>query len=233
MKLAVFSDIHGNYEALEAIYNDIKKQNVDEIICLGDIIGLGPQPVKCLDFIMNHPDITMVRGNHEEKQLFFTDEEIHKHGLEHQLWVRERLSKKHFEFMENLPLSIKREYKGKKVMFSHFFIKSEERGNQFYPFETIDDKEKLKKIKDKLDCDYIFVGHHHFFYEYKDLGIVDVSTSGCVYDNKTHYYIINIDDEITYEKKVITFDRESFEKSFEGFINIFDIPNRFFGVKMK
>ena len=72
---------------------------IDEIIYLGDVIGLGPQPVKCLDFIMDHPDITMVRGNHEEKQLFFTDSELHEHGHEHQLWVRERLSKKHFDFM--------------------------------------------------------------------------------------------------------------------------------------
>ena len=42
MKVAVFSDIHGNYEALTSIYDDIKKNNIDEIIFLGDVIGLGP-----------------------------------------------------------------------------------------------------------------------------------------------------------------------------------------------
>ena len=42
------------------------------------------------------------------------------------------------------------------------------------------------EIKDKVKWDYIFVGHHHYFYDYKDLGVVDVGTSGCVYDNKTH-----------------------------------------------
>ena len=68
MKIAIFADIHGNYEALTSIYNDIIKQNVDEIIFLGDAIGIGPQPIKCLEFIMNH-NITMVLGNHEERQM--------------------------------------------------------------------------------------------------------------------------------------------------------------------
>lgn len=41
MKIAIISDIHGNLEALEAIINDIRNSNIDEIICLGDTIGLG------------------------------------------------------------------------------------------------------------------------------------------------------------------------------------------------
>ena len=43
MKLAVFTDIHGNLEALKTIINDIKSKNVDEIKCLGDTIGLGSE----------------------------------------------------------------------------------------------------------------------------------------------------------------------------------------------
>ena len=44
MKVAIFSDIHGNLEALEAILEDIKKNQFDEVICLGDVIGIGPSP---------------------------------------------------------------------------------------------------------------------------------------------------------------------------------------------
>ena len=54
MKLAVFTDIHGNLEALKAIINDINSKNVDEIICLGDTIGLGSESKECLDLIIEN-----------------------------------------------------------------------------------------------------------------------------------------------------------------------------------
>ena len=54
MKLAVFTDIHGNLEALKTIINDIKSKNVDEIICLGDTIGLGSESKECLDLIIEN-----------------------------------------------------------------------------------------------------------------------------------------------------------------------------------
>lgn len=41
MKVAIFSDIHGNREALISIIKDIKKEGIKKIICLGDTIGIG------------------------------------------------------------------------------------------------------------------------------------------------------------------------------------------------
>ena len=65
-KIAVFSDIHGNYQALDAILNDIKKYDYDEVIFLGDAIGIGPEPYKCLDRLLKS-NITYIYGNHENK----------------------------------------------------------------------------------------------------------------------------------------------------------------------
>ena len=44
MKIAVMSCIHGNYEALNAVFTDIDQQKADSIICLGDLVGYGPHP---------------------------------------------------------------------------------------------------------------------------------------------------------------------------------------------
>ncbi|MFM9065836.1 MAG: metallophosphoesterase family protein, partial [Planctomycetota bacterium] len=52
MKLAIISDIHGNLEALEAVLADIAAQAVERIVCLGDVIGYGPNPRECLDIAM-------------------------------------------------------------------------------------------------------------------------------------------------------------------------------------
>jgi predicted phosphodiesterase len=45
-KIAIISDIHANIEALNEVKKDIEKENVDEVICLGDIVGYGPDPDK-------------------------------------------------------------------------------------------------------------------------------------------------------------------------------------------
>lgn len=64
MRIAVIADVHGNYRALEAVFADIDKIGVDEIISLGDNIGYGPEPeevVQCL--LQRH--VSSVMGNHE------------------------------------------------------------------------------------------------------------------------------------------------------------------------
>ena len=64
MKLALISDIHGNLEALCAVLDDIADFPVDEIICLGDIVGYGPDPEACTDIVMNKAQLTLM-GNHD------------------------------------------------------------------------------------------------------------------------------------------------------------------------
>ncbi len=61
---AFISDIHANLEALCNVLNDIEKHKVDEIICLGDVVGYGADPVACVDRIMNKAKITIM-GNHD------------------------------------------------------------------------------------------------------------------------------------------------------------------------
>lgn len=70
MTLAIISDIHANLEAFHAVLNDIREEGIkdEDIICLGDIIGYGPQPVECLELAMKFRFSLL--GNHEEAVLF-------------------------------------------------------------------------------------------------------------------------------------------------------------------
>jgi fructose-1,6-bisphosphatase len=65
MKIAIISDIHGNYEALLSVKVDIQKAQVDKIICLGDFIGYGPQPEEVAKYLIEN-EIPCVMGNHEK-----------------------------------------------------------------------------------------------------------------------------------------------------------------------
>jgi len=64
MKIAVISDIHANLEALEAVLADIESQQLDRIICLGDLVGYGPDPDEVVNRV-RELGIDCVLGNHE------------------------------------------------------------------------------------------------------------------------------------------------------------------------
>ena len=65
MRLAVFSDVHGNLEALAAFLKHSRDRCVDRYACVGDIIGYGPNPNECITEISSIPQIITVKGNHE------------------------------------------------------------------------------------------------------------------------------------------------------------------------
>src|SRR5438477_9889020 len=69
LKRAIISDIHGNLEALQAVLADIRSQGAEEIFCLGDIIGYGPNPCECLDVVIDETRVCLL-GNHDQGALF-------------------------------------------------------------------------------------------------------------------------------------------------------------------
>ena len=64
MPLAVISDIHSNLDALQAVLADIDDRKCERIVCLGDVVGYGPQPAECLDLIMARCQVCLM-GNHD------------------------------------------------------------------------------------------------------------------------------------------------------------------------
>ncbi|HRJ49129.1 MAG: metallophosphoesterase family protein [Phycisphaeraceae bacterium] len=69
MSTAVISDIHGNAEALRSVLADIDSRKVDRIICLGDIVGYGPEPLECVDLIRTRCQWSLM-GNHDFAVLY-------------------------------------------------------------------------------------------------------------------------------------------------------------------
>ena len=55
---AVISDIHSNLAALKAVLADIDAQKIKSIICLGDVVGYGPDPIACTDLVMDRVEAT-------------------------------------------------------------------------------------------------------------------------------------------------------------------------------
>ena len=162
MKRALISDIHGNLEALTAVLADIADQNVDEICCLGDIVGYGPNPRECIDKVM-YCSVTVL-GNHDQGALF--DPEGFSSGAEKAIfWTRDQLeqptsgteqeqSKKRWEFLCDLP----RQYRDNGVLLVHGSARNP-LTEYVFP-EDVFNARKIEKIFALIDK-VCFQGHTH------------------------------------------------------------------------
>jgi predicted phosphodiesterase len=103
-RIAIISDIHGNLTALDAVLAELDRRGVREMICLGDVIGYGPQPEACLDRLRGACMVT-VRGNHEDAlfdgSIAETFNPIARTALE---WTRKRLSREHTQEVASMRL---------------------------------------------------------------------------------------------------------------------------------
>jgi diadenosine tetraphosphatase ApaH/serine/threonine PP2A family protein phosphatase len=68
---AIFSDIHGNIDALEAVLGDTEQFPIKGMFCLGDTVGYGPEPALCVQRVMDTCAVSVL-GNHEA-MLFLTE----------------------------------------------------------------------------------------------------------------------------------------------------------------
>jgi predicted phosphodiesterase len=64
MRVAVISDIHGNYHALEAVLAEIRSEAPTELWCLGDVVGYGPEPNRCCEALEASASLSLA-GNHD------------------------------------------------------------------------------------------------------------------------------------------------------------------------
>ena len=237
MRIAVLSDIHGNTPALTSIIEDIKLNNIDRIIYLGDAIGIGPEPDKCLDLIIEN-NMEMVLGNHELYYLKGTDidHEMSFEEQNHHKWVKDLLNDKHYEFLAKCPLSIKIIENNTTLMFQHFLI--DENTFEQYPFHgfCVLKEGIINQLVDELNVDYLFIGHEHRPYEveYHNKKIIDGGSSGCVYDDITHYTIIDISDKVEITRHEVRYNRDRLVEIFKNGDNYplkEYLSDNFFGIK--
>lgn len=155
---AIISDIHSNYEALTAVIDDIQKQDVDQVICLGDIVGYGPNPCECVDLAMECD--VVILGNHDQGALF--DPEGFNSGAERAIfWTRSQLenavgpeAEARWEFLGERP----RMYKDGDFLFVHGSARNPL--NEYVFPEDIYNPRKMERIFQLVDR-YCFQGHTH------------------------------------------------------------------------
>lgn len=108
MKIAIISDIHSNLEALTTTFAGIEKEGVDEIICLGDIVGYGANPNECVEAVRNAVPHVLL-GNHDEAALDLSKTEFfNPHARIAAEWTGQTLTEENRAYLADLPLTLER-----------------------------------------------------------------------------------------------------------------------------
>lgn len=161
VKRALISDIHANLESLEAVLADIREQGIQQIYCLGDIVGYGPNPRECIDLVMQHCQVTIL-GNHDQGALF--DPEGFNSVAEQAIfWTREQLERndgnaqqtaQRWDFLGELP----RNHRENKFLFVHGSPRNPL--NEYVFPEDVYNQRKIERLFDLVQ-QYCFQGHTH------------------------------------------------------------------------
>jgi len=215
MKFAVLSDIHGNMFALRAVLEDMKKFDIERVLCLGDIAMAGPEPNKTVDFVKTQ-DWTVIQGNTDEMIANFNNEifEIVKknapimaNALEQDV---KEISDENKIYLKNLPINKSLEIDGLKILLVH----GSPRRNNENIFPNMD-MDIIEDIFTEVDADVVFCGHTHIPCGYQTNSKITVVNDGSVgrpFTKKPQacYVIADITNgKLEIEHRMVDYDKTS------------------------
>ncbi len=162
-RIAIFSDLHGNSAASEAVLAAIDAAAPDAVYCLGDLVGYGARPNETVELIRSRQIPTIV-GNYDDGVGFdrddcgcaYKDPEEGARGQQSLLWTRHATTGENKAYLRGLPFDIRFEAEGIRFRLVHG---SPRRINE-YLFEERDPR-SLARISLAADCDALVFGHTH------------------------------------------------------------------------
>lgn len=219
MRIALFSDIHANLPALQAVLADIDHEKPDAIYCLGDLVGYNIWPNEVSKTIRER-GIPTIAGNYDQGigkagndcGCAYKTEEDKANGAISIAYTNELINEEERSFLRNLPAHIRVEYKLNEDDMHLLLVHGSPRRINEYLFEDRDEKSLQRILKD-ANADILCFGHTHKPYhrilednetestKYRhaiNIGSVGKPKDG---DTRACYVILHIDSEVSVSNK--------------------------------
>lgn len=177
MKIVLFSDIHANLPALEAVLDDIDRQNPDMVFCLGDLVGYAPWPNEVVELIRSR-HIPTIAGNYDQGVGLNSDdcgcayktEEDRARGAESIAFTNKIISDQNREYLRALPAHLRIEFaKDNHLLLVHG---SPRKINEYLFADRPDNS--FQRMMQKANAQTLASGHTHKPYyrilEYRQKG---------------------------------------------------------------
>ncbi|RYE56844.1 MAG: metallophosphoesterase [Sphingobacteriales bacterium] len=234
MRIALFSDIHANLPALEAFFENVEKQQVDAIYCLGDLVGYNIWPNEVINEIRKRK-IPTIAGNYDfgigrESNdcgcAYKSDVEKANGGISISV-TNQLINEQERAYLRTLPAHIRVEFQLNNDKLNLLLVHGSPRRINEYLFEEREEKSMLRIMQD-ADADILCFGHTHKPYHrmlpsapeqnehYRhaiNIGSVGKPKDG---DNRGGYVILTIDpDSSIFSKETVQVEFVRFEYDIE------------------
>jgi diadenosine tetraphosphatase ApaH/serine/threonine PP2A family protein phosphatase len=159
--IAIISDIHANLEALTAVLEEIDRRTIKRIICLGDVVGYGPNPLECIDLVIKRCEFSLM-GNHDFA-IFFEPYNFNSAAENAAFWTRMQFENdpdiqrrnKRWKYLGSMPTRMSNE------RFVCFHGSPRRPINEYvFPDDIYSNPQKMTAIFDRFEK-LCFVGHTH------------------------------------------------------------------------
>ena len=211
----VFSDLHANTAALEAIFSNIDMDNFSRSIKIfaGDYVNFGPWPNETISFVRSLTSSFFVIGNQDQYILDENNSKISslvrdERIIEHINWTRNQLSIENFEWLKSLQLIRRMDIDNRKIVIFHGDYENTEKGLS---------NKTLERIAEEI----IICGHIHKPYK-KEIANKIIINPGSVGDpldgdNRASYSIIEMSgDNLNVEYQRINYNISLYENELEN-----------------
>ena len=228
---AIITDIHSNISALKEAVNIINtKNNIDQIICLGDCFSLGPEPEKTLETLCSIDNCIFIRGNHDRyiiEKLWQEElptlegmdpyDPICKAIVDNEKWTAEKLGKAGTDFIRKMVVSHRDIIGSTLVEFTHAWYQRDDHPPTMQ--EALNWKSHVKDSHDNIS-NFIFVhGHIHKPREERkdNLTIYCQGATGLPFDKDARGSVafLTIGDTVSWEVIRFDYDKELIIKRLE------------------
>ena len=186
MKLCVISDIHANIFYFEKCMKEIKKQGIDRLICLGDVVGYFDRPNEVIEILVSE-NAECVLGNHEAMMLGLSQCSKNRESIYNLKKNLSDIDEKHLNYISSWVPFYELKISDKKMLFVH--------GSPYDPLNGYLYENELNSLYENLHYDFVFTGHTHIPYikQSKNHIIVNAGSCGLPRDhgNKPSFVILD------------------------------------------
>lgn len=159
---AVISDIHSNLEALQAVLAEIDRRGIKDIICLGDVVGYGPNPKECIDLVRERCRVCLM-GNHDHA-VFYEPANFNPPAERACYWTRclfeqepdREVRNARWEFLGKMSVRLRE----RDALFVHGSPRRPI-NEYLFPEDVFTNPQKIMANFERLDAGICFVGHTH------------------------------------------------------------------------
>lgn len=191
MKIAIISDIHGNFPALKEVIKEIKRKKIKKIFCCGDIIGYASMSNECIKELIKN-NVKSIYGNHEYALL--NDDKLNwfnYYALKALIWHKENLKNFSWRWIKKLKEKIIIKIANKRIMLVH--------GSPESCFEYVwqdTSEQTFLYWLEKYNVDILVFGHTHipFIKNIENQIVINPGSVGQPRDgnNKASFCIIDL-----------------------------------------